>query len=126
MSVGHRTKKLVWKRDGGRCFYCGTALTWGTKTVDHVIPKSKGGPHRAWNIVISCLACNQEKGDSDPTHEQLDIVSVEKAVAMARTLNDDSEIQDLLKLRDDILEVIHSRRPKKYLIIGSNWLPNLL
>ena len=43
------------------CAYCGK---WHEKlTLDHVVPKSKGGPHFAkWNNVPSCLVCNASKG----------------------------------------------------------------
>jgi len=43
------------------CAYCGA---WGEKlTIDHIVPKSKGGPHFAkWNNIPSCLDCNADKG----------------------------------------------------------------
>jgi hypothetical protein len=43
------------------CAYCGK---WGEKlTIDHIVPKSKGGPHFAkWNNIPSCLSCNAQKG----------------------------------------------------------------
>jgi hypothetical protein len=46
------------------CAYCGK---WNEKlTIDHIIPKSKGGPHfeRA-NLAPSCFACNSSKSNSD-------------------------------------------------------------
>jgi hypothetical protein len=44
------------------CAYCGK---WGEKlTLDHVVPKSKGGPHFAkFNLVPACLACNAKKSN---------------------------------------------------------------
>jgi hypothetical protein len=43
------------------CAYCGK---WTEKlTIDHIVPKSKGGPHFAkWNSAPSCLSCNAQKG----------------------------------------------------------------
>ncbi|CAK0750609.1 hypothetical protein CCP3SC1AL1_170016 [Gammaproteobacteria bacterium] len=43
------------------CAYCGQ---WNDKlTIDHIVPKSKGGPHFAkWNSIPSCLVCNASKG----------------------------------------------------------------
>jgi hypothetical protein len=43
------------------CAYCGK---WTEKlTIDHIVPKSKGGPHFAkWNSAPSCLECNADKG----------------------------------------------------------------
>ena len=44
------------------CAYCGQ---WNEKlTIDHIVPKSKGGPHFAkWNSAPSCLACNADKSN---------------------------------------------------------------
>jgi len=44
------------------CAYCGK---WSEKlTIDHIVPKSKGGPHFAkWNSCPSCLACNADKSN---------------------------------------------------------------
>jgi hypothetical protein len=45
------------------CAYCGK---WHEKlTLDHIVPKSKGGPHYAkWNIVPACFNCNSKKSNS--------------------------------------------------------------
>lgn len=48
---------------GSRCHWCGTGLCYKTATLDHVRPKSKGGTNRPENLVLSCFACNQEKGN---------------------------------------------------------------
>lgn len=74
MSAYKCKKRILWERDNGQCFYCGVTLRWDHKTVDHVIPKSKGGPDRTWNLVICCFDCNFEKGDDFPTMEQLQLV----------------------------------------------------
>jgi 5-methylcytosine-specific restriction endonuclease McrA len=57
------TRRAVFARDGWQCQYCGarTALT-----VDHVIPRSKGGGSSWDNIVASCAPCNRRKGDRLP------------------------------------------------------------
>ena len=56
------TKRNLWSRDGGECQYCSKKVTIAKSTVDHVIPKSKGGKHEWKNIVLSCAPCNQKKG----------------------------------------------------------------
>ena len=53
------TRKAVFARDGGRCAYCGAAAT----SVDHVVPRSRGGPHAWDNVVASCARCNHTKAD---------------------------------------------------------------
>ena len=69
-----RKKRLIWNRDDGRCHYCQAELSWKDKTVDHVIPRSKGGSNRSWNLVIACFPCNQLKADSDPGEKLLKLV----------------------------------------------------
>lgn len=46
-------------RDGGRCAYCGDRGA----TIDHVIPRSRGGLHVWDNVVLACQPCNSRKGD---------------------------------------------------------------
>jgi 5-methylcytosine-specific restriction endonuclease McrA len=53
------TRKAVFARDGGRCVYCGAAAT----SLDHVVPKSRGGPHSWDNVVSACGRCNHAKAD---------------------------------------------------------------
>jgi 5-methylcytosine-specific restriction endonuclease McrA len=58
------TRRAVFARDRWTCQYCGTVRS--TLTVDHVIPRSKGGPSSWDNIVASCAPCNRRKGDRMP------------------------------------------------------------
>ena len=56
------TKRNLWARDNGECQYCSKKVTIAKSTIDHVVPKSKGGQHEWKNIVLSCSPCNQKKG----------------------------------------------------------------
>ena len=56
------TKKNLWIRDKGLCQYCLNKITVSNCTIDHVMPKSKGGKHEWKNIVLACSPCNQKKG----------------------------------------------------------------
>ena len=52
---------------GHRCAYCGKA-TWESRArfeIDHVMPRSKGGPTNVGNLVWACRACNQAKADKN-------------------------------------------------------------
>ncbi|MDP9228523.1 MAG: HNH endonuclease [Actinomycetota bacterium] len=60
------TRKAVLARDGWICQYCGSDRPG--LTVDHVIPRSKGGESVWENIVASCASCNRRKGNRMP-HE---------------------------------------------------------
>ena len=55
------TRRAVFARDGGRCVYCGAAAT----SLDHVVPRSRGGAHVWENVVSACGRCNHLKGDRD-------------------------------------------------------------
>jgi 5-methylcytosine-specific restriction endonuclease McrA len=57
------TRRAVFARDDWTCQYCGAR---NNLTVDHVIPRSKGGGSTWDNIVASCAPCNRRKGDSLP------------------------------------------------------------
>jgi 5-methylcytosine-specific restriction endonuclease McrA len=53
------TRNGLMARDGGRCQYCDARAT----TVDHVMPRSRGGRHRWENVVAACRRCNSRKAD---------------------------------------------------------------
>ena len=54
------SRKEVFIRDNYTCQYCGTRTR--DLTLDHVIPRSKGGPHTWENLVSACRGCNHKKG----------------------------------------------------------------
>lgn len=58
------TRKAVLARDSYTCQYCGWEA--GGLTVDHVIPRSRGGESVWENIVASCAPCNRKKGNRLP------------------------------------------------------------
>jgi len=49
-----------------RCYLCKKPLTEKTATLDHYIPKSKGGKTNRENCKLACDGCNQEKADKMP------------------------------------------------------------
>ena len=53
------TRRAVFARDGGRCVYCASPAT----SLDHVIPRSRGGQHTWENVVSCCRRCNHAKAD---------------------------------------------------------------
>ena len=55
------SRRALFARDGWRCAYCGT--TNGRLTLDHVVPRSRGGDSVWENVVTSCAPCNLRKGD---------------------------------------------------------------
>src|SRR3954465_3626492 len=53
------TRRAVFARDGGRCVYCTAPAT----SIDHVVPRSRGGEHVWKNVVSCCRRCNHAKAD---------------------------------------------------------------
>lgn len=53
------TRRAVLERDGHRCVYCER----GADTIDHVVPRSRGGRNEWTNVVAACARCNHRKGD---------------------------------------------------------------
>jgi len=56
------SRRGVLRRDAQRCGYCGGHAT----TIDHVLPRSRGGKDSWENLVACCLKCNNIKGDRTP------------------------------------------------------------
>ena len=53
-------RRRIFKRDGYECGYCGSKRNL---TIDHIIPRSKGGTNTWKNMVTCCNRCNNEKDD---------------------------------------------------------------
>jgi 5-methylcytosine-specific restriction endonuclease McrA len=58
------SRRALFARDGWRCVYCGD--TGGRLTLDHVVPRSRGGESVWENVVTSCAPCNMRKGNRLP------------------------------------------------------------
>jgi 5-methylcytosine-specific restriction endonuclease McrA len=53
------SRRAVMARDGGLCQYCGSRAD----SIDHVVPRSRGGTHTWENVVAACRPCNVRKRD---------------------------------------------------------------
>lgn len=61
--VSRRFKQRLFWRDGGQCIYCYKPLRFDEATIDHIMPLTHRGRHRAKeNMGIACYACNHRKG----------------------------------------------------------------
>jgi 5-methylcytosine-specific restriction endonuclease McrA len=63
------TRKAVLARDSWTCQYCGTRKPG--LTVDHIVPRSRGGKSVWENIVASCAPCNHRKGNKLPREARM-------------------------------------------------------
>jgi len=69
------TRRTVLARDHYTCQYCGRQPPRKDLTVDHVLPRSRGG-HTAWeNVVAACQRCNGRKGNRTPEEAGMSLLS---------------------------------------------------
>jgi 5-methylcytosine-specific restriction endonuclease McrA len=66
------TRREIFARDGHRCQYCGRGA--GDLTLDHVIPRHRGGAHSWENLVAACKPCNHRKGGKTLDEARLRLV----------------------------------------------------
>ena len=62
------TRRNVLRRDRHRCVYCGAAERL---TIDHVMPRSRGGADSWENLVAACTPCNNRKGNRTPEEAEM-------------------------------------------------------
>lgn len=72
--IKHHTRTLranrnrIYKRDNYQCVYCGSNKSL---TLDHVLPKSRGGKNEWTNLVTSCFKCNLKKSNRTPEEAKM-------------------------------------------------------
>jgi len=69
------SRKNVMRRDGLSCQYCGNRTTL---TIDHIVPRSRGGADTWENLVTACVACNNKKGNRTPEEAKMPLLSKPK------------------------------------------------
>ena len=88
---------IVW-RDNNQCQYCGNYFSTDKLTMDHVIPKSRGGKNTWENLVAACKKCNQKKGSR--TSQESGMIPLKKPIRpkanILRTVKK-NQISDLWK-----------------------------
>ena len=65
------TRQNVFRRDGQKCQYCGSEREL---TLDHVMPRSRGGKSSWDNLITACKSCNSKKGDLTPEEAKMPLV----------------------------------------------------
>jgi 5-methylcytosine-specific restriction endonuclease McrA len=70
------TKREIFRRDRHTCQYCGRKAP--TLTIDHVIPRHRGGLHSWENLVTACPSCNRRKGGRTPQEAGMHIRAIPK------------------------------------------------
>jgi 5-methylcytosine-specific restriction endonuclease McrA len=67
-------RRNIFARDANRCQYCGRRFPTSELSLDHVIPRSRGGETSWENIVCSCVKCNVKKGGRTPQEANMQLV----------------------------------------------------
>lgn len=60
------SRRNLYRRDGNRCQFCGKRLPTSELSIDHVIPRARGGRTTWENCVLACIPCNVRKGCREP------------------------------------------------------------
>ena len=68
-------RRNIIARDGYRCQYCGKRLSASQLSIDHVVPKSRGGRSSWLNVVAACSPCNTRKGGRVPAEASMRLLS---------------------------------------------------
>lgn len=95
-------RKNIFRRDGFRCQYCGRSDQ--PLTIDHMVPKSKGGDESWENLITACRTCNAIKGDRTPSE------------AGMKTMSEPSRPTRIVLLRQENLHVIEEWKPFLYMV----------
>jgi len=77
------SRRNLFLRDHGSCQYCGMQVSLKTGTIDHVVPRSKGGLHTWENVVIACIPCNQKKGSRLISNTSMSLIKKPKSPALS-------------------------------------------
>ena len=65
---------ILW-RDKNQCQYCGVIESPREMTIDHVVPRSRGGENSWSNLVTCCKKCNQKKGNRTPQEANMSLIN---------------------------------------------------
>lgn len=67
-------RRNVFARDGNQCQYCGKHFPMSELSLDHVVPRSRGGNASWENIVCACVSCNVRKGGRTPQEARMQLI----------------------------------------------------
>ena len=70
----------IYMRDKFRCQYCGEKKAAGELTLDHILPRSRGGDNSPVNIVTACVPCNNRKGNRTPAEARMPLLTSQSAL----------------------------------------------
>jgi 5-methylcytosine-specific restriction endonuclease McrA len=95
-------KKNILVRDGFTCQYCGVSCR-AFPTLDHIIPKSRGGKCTWNNTVTACRSCNQKKGSKTPREAGLSLLKKPVQPTISEFMHIKMQQLGIRELLDDLL-----------------------
>jgi hypothetical protein len=100
------TRVAIYMRDGLACGWCGTTIEDGARlTLDHCVPRSKGGSNKPTNLITSCFKCNSSRGNRT-------LISFAKAVAgyVNHDMTANSILRHITTIRRRALPTLQARQ----------------
>ena len=67
-------RRNIFARDSNQCQYCGKRFAMSELSLDHIVPRSQGGPSSWENVVCACIDCNVRKGGRTPRQANLTLI----------------------------------------------------
>ena len=74
------SRRNIYLRDRNICQYCGKKFPSSELSLDHVIPRSRGGGDTWENLVCACTSCNSKKADKMPAEARMKLIRQPKAL----------------------------------------------
>jgi len=111
----------IYMRDKYRCQYCGEKKNAAELTVDHILPRSRGGDNSPINVVAACVKCNNRKSDRTPEEARMPLLTSQTAlrvklerVVLCHYAEDRAEWRKYLfmDMHDDrdVMDKVHNER----------------
>ncbi|HEU4796955.1 MAG TPA: HNH endonuclease [Pyrinomonadaceae bacterium] len=111
----------IYMRDKYRCQYCGEKKGVKELTLDHILPRSRGGDNSPINVVTACMTCNNRKGDRTPEEARMPLLTSQSAlrvklerVVLCHYAEDRAEWRKYLfmDMHDDrdVMDKVHNER----------------
>jgi len=72
-TIPRHRRNVIW-RDNNQCQYCAKHFMADKLTIDHVLPRSRGGKNGWLNLVSACKKCNQKKGNKTPSEAGMPLI----------------------------------------------------
>jgi hypothetical protein len=70
------SSRLLFRRDGHLCMYCGESFDDRSLTRDHILPRVQGGRDNWTNVVAACQRCNHRKGGRTPEQAGMELLAI--------------------------------------------------